>query len=106
MGGARARARARRARTRASRRAAAAPARPAPVRRRRAPTARRPAGAPRGRGGRRVLAVLALALIGGALWLINATFQPFQDDPTGAVVVTVPAGADAGQIGKMLESPA
>ena len=64
---------------------------------------RRPAGSPRGRSGRRILAVLALALIGGALWLINATFQPFHDDPTGAVTVTVPQGADAGQIGKLLE---
>jgi UPF0755 protein len=63
---------------------------------------RRPAGSPRGRSGRRILAVLALALIGGALWLINATFQPFHDDPSGAVVVTVPAGADAGEIGKLL----
>ena len=68
--------------------------RPPPGRRRRA--ARPP--------GRRILAVLALALIGGALWLINATFQPFHDDPTGAVVVTVPTGSDAGEIGKMLES--
>ena len=48
--------------------------------------------------------MLALALIGGALWLINATFQPFHGDPKGAVVVTVPAGADAGQIGKLLET--
>jgi uncharacterized YceG family protein len=63
---------------------------------------RRPAGSPRGRSGRRILAVLALALIGGALWLINATFQPFHDDPTGAVVVTVPSGADAGKIGELL----
>ena len=63
---------------------------------------RRPAGSPRGRSGRRILAVLALALIGGALWLINATFQPFHDDPTGGVVVTIPAGADAGEIGKRL----
>ena len=45
---------------------------------------RRPAGAPHGRGGRRMLAVLALALIGGALWLINATFQPFHGDPQRA----------------------
>jgi UPF0755 protein len=65
---------------------------------------RRPAGAPRHRFPRRILAVLALALIGGALWLINATFQPFHGDPKGAVVVTVPAGADAGEIGKLLES--
>ena len=56
---------------------------------------RRPAGAPRHRFPRRILAVLALALIGGALWLINATFQPFHGDPKGAVVVTVPTGADA-----------
>jgi uncharacterized YceG family protein len=46
--------------------------------------------------------VLALALIGGALYLINATFQPFHDDPTGAVTVTIPEGADAGEIGKRL----
>src|SRR4051794_16563602 len=65
---------------------------------------RRPAGAPRRRFGGRILAVLALALIGGALWLINATFQPFHGDPKGAVVVTVPAGADAGEIGKLLKS--
>ena len=48
--------------------------------------------------------MLALALIGGALWLINATFQPFHDEPTGAVSVTVPSGSDAGRIGKILES--
>jgi UPF0755 protein len=54
------------------------------------------------RWGRRILALIALALIGGALWLINATFQPFHDEPTGAVSVTIPAGADAGQIGKLL----
>jgi peptidoglycan lytic transglycosylase G len=55
------------------------------------------------RWGRRVLAVLALGLIGGALWLINATFQPFHAEPTGAVAVTVPPGVDAGEIGKLLE---
>ena len=66
-------------------------------------TGRRPAGSPRGRSGRRILAVLALAFIGGALWLINATFQPFHDDPTGAVAVTIPQGADAGQIGELLK---
>jgi cell division protein YceG involved in septum cleavage len=65
---------------------------------------RRPAGTPRHKFPRRILAVLALALIGGALWLINATFQPFHGDPKGAVVVTVPAGADAGEIGKLLKS--
>jgi uncharacterized YceG family protein len=55
------------------------------------------------RWGRRVLAVLALGLIGGALWLINATFQPFHDEPTGAVAVTVPPGVDAGEIGTLLQ---
>ena len=68
---------------------------------------RRPAGiAARPQFPRRILAVLALAFIGGALWLINATFQPFHDDPNGAVAVTVPAGADAGQIGELLKAPA
>jgi UPF0755 protein len=55
------------------------------------------------RWGRRVLAVLALVAIGGALWLINETFQPFQGEPTGAVAVTIPPGADAGQIGELLQ---
>ena len=84
----------------------ARPRRELPSRRRPAPprgNGRRPAGAPRGRFGRRALALLALVLIGGALWLINATFQPFHKGPTGAVTVTIPAGADAGQIGKLLE---
>ena len=82
--------------------------RPLPPRSPRTPLAtqrsngRRPAGAPRGRSGRRILALLALGFIGFALWLINATFQPFHDDPTGAVTVTVPAGADAGRIGELL----
>ncbi len=83
------------------------PNRPQPRGTRRPPPPRaraRPAGAPHGRFGRRILAVLALALIGGALYLINATFQPFHDDPTGAVSVTVPSGSDAGKIGKILES--
>jgi UPF0755 protein len=84
------------------------PSRPLPRATRRPPPPRakprRPAGAPHGRSRRRILAVLALALIGGALWLINATFQPFHDDPTGAVRVTVPTGSDAGRIGKILES--
>jgi uncharacterized YceG family protein len=66
------------------------------------PNGGRPAGTSSSRGGRRVLAVLALLLIGGALWLINETFQPFHDEPTGAVSVTIPTGADAGRIGEIL----
>ena len=55
---------------------------------------------------RRLVALLALLFIGAALYVINATFQPFQDEHEneGAVAVRIPAGADAGSIGKLLES--
>jgi uncharacterized YceG family protein len=55
---------------------------------------------------RRLAAVAALAFIGSALWIINSTFQPFQDEreQEGGVAVQVPAGADAGSIGRLLES--
>lgn len=55
---------------------------------------------------RRLVALLALAFIGAALYAINATFQPFQDEneQAGAVAVRIPEGADAGAIGKLLES--
>jgi uncharacterized YceG family protein len=74
---------------------------------RRVPASRRPAPQrpprPRGRHwGRRFLALLALAAIIFALYAINATFQPFHGDGTGAVRVTIPTGADAGQIGDIL----
>jgi uncharacterized YceG family protein len=54
---------------------------------------------------RRIVAVIALALIGGALYVINETFQPFQDEreQEGGVAVQIPKGADAGSIGKLLE---
>jgi UPF0755 protein len=58
----------------------------------------------RGKAGRRILALLAIAALAGALYFINATFQPFHRDGTGAVRVNVPQGADAGQIGKLLEA--
>ena len=67
---------------------------------------RRPAGAPRHKFPRRILAVLALALIGGALWLINATFQPFHGDPKGAVVVTVPAAPTPARSASCSTAPA
>jgi uncharacterized YceG family protein len=51
---------------------------------------------------RRVLALLALAMIGIALYLINAIFQPFHDEAEGAVAISIPAGADAGDIGEIL----
>jgi UPF0755 protein len=55
---------------------------------------------------RRFLAVIALAFIGGALYVINETFQPLRDERAqeGAVPVQIPAGANARSIGSLLES--
>ena len=76
---------------------------------RRVPASRRPARRPppprprrRGAWARRIIAVLALAAIGLALYAINAVFQPFHDDGTGSVRVKIPEGADAGAIGDLL----
>jgi UPF0755 protein len=74
---------------------------------RRVPASRRPAPRrPRTPGsrhwGRRILALLALAAIGFALYVINSTFQPFHDDGSGAVRVKIPEGADAKEIGDLL----
>lgn len=55
------------------------------------------------RWSRRLLALIALAAIGGALYVINATFQPFHDAGSGAVRVDVPEGADVAGIGALLE---
>ena len=91
---------------RAARRGTLEPPPPPP---RRVPTSRRPAPrrprrtATRRHWGRRVLALLALAAIVLALYVINGTFQPFHGDGTGSVRVKVPSGADAGQIGDLLE---
>jgi UPF0755 protein len=54
---------------------------------------------------RRLLALIALLVIGAALYVINSTFQPFQseNEQEGAVPVKIPEGADAGSIGKLLE---
>ena len=54
---------------------------------------------------RRLIAVAALAFIGSALYIINATFQPLQDEreQEGGVAVQIPAGANAGSIGDLLE---
>jgi len=55
---------------------------------------------------RRLLALIALLVIGGALYLINETFQPLQsaDEQEAAIPVKIPEGADAGSIGELLES--
>ena len=69
----------------------------------RRPPPRRPTRAPRTRHwGRRIIALLALAAIGVALYTINATFQPFHGDGSGGVEVRIPDGADAGEIGDIL----
>ena len=69
----------------------------------RRPPPRRPTRAPRTRHwGRRIIALLALAAIGVALYAINATFQPFHGDGSGSVEVRIPDGADAGDIGDIL----
>jgi UPF0755 protein len=54
---------------------------------------------------RRFLALIALLAIGAALYVINATFQPFQseNEQAGAVPVKIPEGANAGTIGELLE---
>jgi len=79
------------------------PRRPPPPRR--PPAARRPPRGPRGtgHGGRRFVALAALALLLVALYVLNATFQPFHGEGEGAVQVKVPEGANAGHIGDLLE---
>ena len=62
-----------------------------------------PGARPPSRAGRRVLALIALIVIAALAWLAYKTFQPFHDEPTGTVRVTVPSGVDAGQIGRLLE---
>jgi uncharacterized YceG family protein len=58
-----------------------------------------------GRWFRRFVALLGLLFIGAALYVINATFQPLRDEreQEGGVAVQIPAGADAGSIGELLE---
>lgn len=70
----------------------------------RRPVRRRPPPRQRSSGGwgRRVLAVLALAGIGIALYLINAVFQPFHGEAGDAVQVSIPENVDAGTIGDLL----
>jgi UPF0755 protein len=82
----------------------AAPPRPDAPRRRPAPPPPRKRQRATGEGhwGRRIFAVVALVVILAALYAINGVFQPFHGDGHGAVQVTVPAGADSGQIADLL----
>jgi peptidoglycan lytic transglycosylase G len=85
---------------RVARRSATALQEPPRARRRPPPPYHR---SPRSYWPRRIMALLALAAIGVALYALNATFQPFHDKGTGAVAVRIPAGADASKIGDLLE---
>jgi hypothetical protein len=80
------------------------PPRPAPIKRpgRSLPSAPREKRAPRAGG--RLLAILALFVVAASVWLIYATFQPGHDEGRGTIRVMIPAGADAGQIGDLLEA--
>jgi uncharacterized YceG family protein len=74
---------------------------------RRVPASRRPPRRParprrRGPWGRRIGAVGALAAIGLALYLINATFQPFHGEGSGSVQLEIAENSDAGTIGELL----
>lgn len=76
-----------------------------------APPARRPRAAPapapppprgRRRWAGRILAVLALAAAGFAIWFLFSLFQPFKGDGEGRVVVRIPPNTSARQIGDLL----
>jgi UPF0755 protein len=75
------------------------PASRRPLRR---PPPRRRAPRTAGSWGRRIFAVVALAAIGTALYLINAVFQPFHGGGSGRVQVQIPENTDAGAIGDLL----
>ena len=52
--------------------------------------------------GGRFLAVLALALAGGAIWFLVELYQPFHGSPHGSVTVTIPPHSTSGEIGDQL----
>jgi UPF0755 protein len=52
--------------------------------------------------GRRFLALLALVAAGFAVWFLVSLFQPFKGGGSGRVVVTIPKGSGASQIGELL----
>src|SRR5205823_226392 len=72
--------------------------RPPPRRPLQAPRARRP-----GSWRRRIGALLAFVLLAAAVYLIHGAFQPFHGAGTGRVSITIPAGADVGEIGTLLQ---
>jgi uncharacterized YceG family protein len=82
--------------------AASAPQRPRRAPSRRPPPPRRRPAPSRAHGRRRLALLLALVLLAGAVYVLNATFQPFHGEGEGAVAVTIPEGANAGRIGDIL----
>jgi peptidoglycan lytic transglycosylase G len=63
----------------------------------------RPTGEPREpRRGGRIAAAIVLVLVVALGWFLISLFQPFTGDGSGRVVVQVPAGASASQIGDLL----
>jgi UPF0755 protein len=52
---------------------------------------------------RRVLAIVAVAILALVVWLLFAFFQPFGGEGKGKVVVTIPKGASASKVGDILE---
>jgi UPF0755 protein len=88
-------------RRRVSAMAARAPQRPRRTPARRPPPPRRRP-TTRTHGRRRLALLLALVLLAGAVYVLNATFQPFHGEGEGAVAVTIPEGANAGRIGDIL----
>ncbi len=72
--------------------------------RRPAPARRRPTRASRSRKwGGRFVAVLALALAGGAIWFLVQLYEPFHGSPHGSVTVTIPPHSTAGDVGDQLQ---
>src|SRR5579884_2774025 len=71
------------------------PRRPAP-----APGPRRPSGHSRPV---RVMAVLALVLVGLVIWFLVALFQPFYGSGQGRVTVTIPHSASTSQVADILD---
>ncbi len=57
---------------------------------------------PPSQGGRRIVAGFVVLVVALLVLLGVKTFQPFHGDPSGSVAVTVPAGANAGDIGDLL----
>jgi peptidoglycan lytic transglycosylase G len=52
--------------------------------------------------GRRIVALILLAIVGVAVWFLISLFQPGQGGGSGEVTVTIPQGASVSEIGDVL----